>query len=417
MPSVNNEAIEERLKELVGPAILSQMDSYRALNMRSRILTLPLMVGIVLTILWRQVPSICELVRILAREDLFWSKAVTVSQQAVSGRFLIFPAQLFAGAYKALLPHLQARWEERKGRPLPAAIEKARPHFDHIWVADGSTLEALFRKLQSLEDVPVGQLAGKMCMVIDLMRQLPLEIWFSERAQAFDTTFIPNLLQLVEAKSLLILDRGFYDFRFFASLQEKEAHFITRVKSNAKIEVVRWLTKTERVKDLIVHLGAGLNDTPILTVRIVEVQFCGVWYRYLTSVLDPQILPPLVVADLYRRRWRIEDAFNVAKRLLNLAYLWTGSINGIQLQIWATWLFYAVLVDLGDAVADAMTLPFERISLEMLFRGLYHFALAFEQGKASDPVAYFADPRNRDLAIVKRIRKKTPMLDLSPYPI
>ncbi|MBE9051880.1 hypothetical protein IQ243_15905 [Nostocales cyanobacterium LEGE 11386] len=29
--------------------------------------------------------------------------------------------------------------------------------------------------------------------------------------------------------------------------------------------------------------------------------------------------------------------------------------GGIQLQIWGTWLFYAVLVDLGDAVTVAPT--------------------------------------------------------------
>ena len=37
------------------------------------------------------------------------------------------------------------------------------------------------------------------------------------------------------------------------------------------------------------------------------------------SFLDPEVLPPFVVADIYRRRWRIEDAFNTAKRLLNLS--------------------------------------------------------------------------------------------------
>jgi len=36
-------------------------------------------------------------------------------------------------------------------------------------------------------------------------------------------------------------------------------------------------------------------------------------------------------------------------------------------------LFYAVLIDLADAVADELAVPFDRISLEMLFRGLYHF--------------------------------------------
>ena len=69
------------------------------------------------------------------------------------------------------------------------------------------------------------------------------------------------------------------------------------------------------------------------------------WYSYITSVLDPAVLPPYVVADLYRGGARIGEAFNTVKRLLGLSYLWTGSINGVKLQMWANWLFYAVLVD------------------------------------------------------------------------
>ena len=202
-PSANNEAIENRLHELLTPAVFGQMAYYRQLGMRSRILTLPLMVAAVLTLLWRQVPSVCELTRVLEREDLLWCRSVKVSQQALSERFLVFPYQLFERVYKALLPVLQERWAKRQQRPLPAAIQTARQHFDQIWVADGSALEALFRKLKSLEDVPAGKLAGKMCMVIDLVRQLPVEIWFSEHAQAFDTHFIPDLKDLVKEKTLL----------------------------------------------------------------------------------------------------------------------------------------------------------------------------------------------------------------------
>ena len=123
-----------------------------------------------------------------------------------------------------------------------------------------------------------------------------------------------------------------------------------------------------------------------------------------------------VVADLYRRRWRIEEAFNTVKRLLGLSYLWTGSLNGIQLQIWGTWLFYAVLVDLGDAVADELVLPFDRISLEMIYRGLYHFNVAHQKGLATDPVKYFASPKNQDLGVVKTKRKSTVKLIVAPFP-
>lgn len=416
-PSASNEVIEEHMNALLSPSVFSQEGYYRSLGLRSRILTLPLMVAAVLTLIWRQVPSVHELTRMLNREDLLWCKAVKVAQQSLSERFLVFPAELFERVYKDILPTLVSRWDARQDRPVPPAIAVAQKHFDHIWAADGSTLEALFRKLGSLEAAEVGQLAGKMCLVLDLVRQLPIELWFTEESRAYDTNFTAKLLDLVGAKTLLILDRGFYDFTFFAHLIDLGAHFITRLKSNAKIARIRTLTTTDTVRDTIIRLGTGQNGVPILTLRLIEVRFGKTWYRYATSVLDPQVLPPFVVADLYRRRWRIEDAFNTAKRLLGLAYLWTGSVNGIQLQIWATWLFYAVLVDLGDAVADAMALPFDHISLEMVFRGIYHFTKAFQQGKATDPVTYFAAPENQDLGIVKQKRKQTPKLILDPYPI
>ena len=88
----------------------------------------------------------------------------------------------------------------------------------------------------------------------------------------------------------------------------------------------------------------------------------------------------------------------------------------MKLQIWATWLFYAVLIDLADAVAEELALPFDRISLEMLFRGLYHFNQAYAKGKTTEPVLFFAASENQHLDLVKTVRKKLKSLDLSPYP-
>ena len=166
----------------------------------------------------------------------------------------------------------------------------------------------------------------------------------------------------------------------------------------------------------MINLGSGTKKTPIITLRLIEIKVGNIWYSYLTSVLDPAILPPYVVADLYGKRWKIEDIFNLIKRLLNLSYLWTGSINGIKLQIWGTWLFYAILVDMGDAVADELSLPLDSISLEMIYRGMYHFYVARQKGKATDPIKYFAAPENKDLGIVKRQRKHNIKLIVAPFP-
>jgi len=37
----------------------------------------------------------------------------------------------------------------------------------------------------------------------------------------------------------------------------------------------------------------------------------------------------------------------------------------------------------------------------MIYRGMYHFYVAYQKELAFDPIEYFADPQNRDLGIVK----------------
>lgn len=409
-PMVKNEVIEERLKSLLTPAILGQQGYARLLGLRERILSFPVMVAAVLTLLWRQVPSVCELSRTLAREDCLWAGRVKVSQQALSQRFLSFPAELFQRVLMALLPRLQRRWSERQ-RPLPAAVVQARQHFREILIVDGSTLEALFRKLKALEELPRGTLAGKICTVIDLASRLPRYIWFTGVASAHDTHFLEQVLKVSGQGTLWIFDRGFYDFGFFEQVIARGAAWITRSKSNLVYRVSRVLEQSEFIRDRLVYIEGCRSP-----LRLVEVRFGRQWYRYLTSVVDPRVLPAEVVADLYRRRWRIEEAFLIVKRVLNLAYLWTGSENGVLLQVWSTWLFFAVLVDLGDAVAEELRIEFDRISLEMLIRGLYHFSVAYQKGLADDPIKYFAAPENQDLGVVKRIRKKRPPAADPPPP-
>ena len=417
-PNVNNEAISQQLEDLVKPCVYQQLAYYRSLGMRARILSLPLMLAAVLTLVWRQVPSVRELNRILARENLLWAKATSVSQQALSQRLLTFPADLFERILTDLLVILNQRWSQRKKRPLPPSVAYANQHFEQLWIVDASTLEALFRKLKSLETSSLGKLGGRICAVVDLKTRYPVQTWFREHPYAHESNFVPNLLKLVIPKTLLLLDRGFWNYSLFEQLIELHSDFITRLKTNAQYKSVSILSQSSTHKDTLIRLGTGYQGNPILDLRLVEIRHGRSWYRYLTSVLDPNVLPPFVVGDLYSRRWRIEESFLLLKRLLGLSYLWTGSINGIKLQIWATWLFYAVLIDISDEIADELTLPFDSISVEMVFRGIYHFTQALNQGNATNLVRYLTAPENRDLGIVKSSRPKRakPPLDLSSFP-
>jgi hypothetical protein len=74
--------------------------------------------------------------------------------RAISQRFLTFPAELLERVFKELLPKLRQAWQERHRRSLPESVQFTLSKFERIWIADSSTLEALFRKLKSLADVP-----------------------------------------------------------------------------------------------------------------------------------------------------------------------------------------------------------------------------------------------------------------------
>ena len=81
-PNLDNQVISQQIEDLVKPCVDNQLAHYRCLGMRVRILSWPLMLAAVLTLVERQVPSVRELNRMLARENLLWVKATRGSQPA-----------------------------------------------------------------------------------------------------------------------------------------------------------------------------------------------------------------------------------------------------------------------------------------------------------------------------------------------
>lgn len=400
-PAPPCEAVEARLAEVVQPATYAVVEQYRQLGLRYRILTLPVMMALVLALIWRQIPSVTTLAQTLAREPLLWVPPLRVSQQALSQRLRCLPAALFASVFEGVLPTLLARATARS-RPRPPAITRALAHFPTIWVVDGSALEAVFRKVGAVRDRTAPVFGGKLLAVLDLPSKLPVHLWWEPEMRANDKRFLDRLRAVLAPGTLLVMDAGFYAFPWFDWLTEHQCGFLTRPRSQLTFDLVRTLSETPTVRDRVIHLGAYRANPCTHPVRLVEVLVGHTWQLYLTNVLDPTVLPAADVVDLYSRRWRVEEAFLLVKRLLNLAYLWTAAPNGIQLQLWATWLLYAILIDLSDAVADELDQPLDRISIEMVYRGLYFFTGAFARGEASDPVTYLA--AQSDLGILKRRR-------------
>jgi DDE family transposase len=333
-----------------------------------------------------------------------WVDERKVSQQAVEQRLGSLPALLFERVLHELLPLMAHRWQERT-RPLPPALRHAQQHFSAVLALDGSTLDALVRKCGLLRDGQGSVLAGRLAALLDVITRLPQALWYEQDQHANDQRFWERALAALERGSLLIFDLGFLNFSRFDELTDAGVWFLTRMEQRTVYQVEKLLRTTAQLHEQLVWVGSGPSSRCSHQLRLVEWQHQGKWYRYLTNVVEPKVLPAEYVVALYWQRWRIEDAFNVVKRLLGLAYFWSGSINGIQVQLWASWILYAVLVDLTDAVAQTLNRPFQALSMEMVYRGLYHFTQAHHRGKADDIVAYLAADAE-GLGIIKRKRKK-----------
>ena len=52
----------------------------------------------------------------------------------------------------------------------------------------------------------------------------------------------------------------------------------------------------------------------------------------------------------------------------------------------------------------------------MIYRGLYHFYVAYQKSKRTDPIEYFLAPENQDLGVVKQQRKRHIKLIVAPFP-
>lgn len=398
--------VEARLAELIHPATLAQVAAFRERGLRERVLTLPVMVAFVLSLVWRQLGSVAEAVRVLAQEGLLWADPLAVSPQAVSQRLRRFPAALFERVLLDALPAMHERWQARQ-RPVPAVLARAQRRFGAVLALDGSTLDAVLHKVGLLRAAPPGALAGRIAALLDVVTHLPRQVWYEADQRANDQRFWDRAVAAVPRGALLLFDGGFLNYAHYDALTAAGTWFLTRAGAKMAYRAERVLRATADCHDLLVRVGSHPQHRCARPLRLIEVRVKGQWRRYLTNVCDPQHLAAEDAVVLYAGRWRVEDAFLAVKRLLGLAYLWTGAVNGVLTQVWATWLLYAALVDLTDAVAEALRVPFREVSLEMVYRGLYHFTQASQRGAAGEVVAYLA-ANAKLLGLLKRQRRAPP---------
>ena len=144
------------------------------------------------------------------------------------------------------------------------------------------------------------------------------------------TTFAPG--------TIVVMDRGYLDYAWFARLEAQRVIFVTRMKEKTAYDVVATRPVPTRggiVADEQIVLTGPLTrtkypaDRPLRRIELRTAE--GLTLVFLTNHLD---LGATTVARLYQDRWQIELFFKALKQHLRVRTFVGTSPNALHIQIW-----------------------------------------------------------------------------------
>jgi len=166
---------------------------------------------------------------------------------------------------------------------------------------------------------------ARVSQLFDVLGKITVDAIISPKSDGERELAAQHVLKLMP-NDLVLLDRGYPAWWLFGAILSMQANFCARV-SCTKWKVVRKFFHSGRAEKTI-SLPApltsiakcrqlGLDLTP-LTLRLVRIERQGKVQILITSLLDIQKYPIEIFADLYHRRWPVEEDYKAIKCRMEL---------------------------------------------------------------------------------------------------
>jgi hypothetical protein len=152
----------------------------------------------------------------------------------------------------------------------------------------------------------------------------------------------------IEAGATYVFDLGYYDYEWWARLDAAGCRIVTRFKTSTPLCEAKDLPLAPGTRVLSDRIGflparqakARKNPMADAVREIVVVTDTGKTLRLLSNDLDA---PADEIADLYKRRWRIELFFRLMKQTLRIKRLMGRSQNAVRIQLAAALIAHLLL--------------------------------------------------------------------------
>lgn len=274
--------------------------------------------------------------------------------------------RFFANLYEAFLLQVLPRAQPCYASP----VHTLREYFKEVWIVDGSRLDAVAKRLKLLWDVRAQVLPGCLTAFYDLYRGMVRHLAFNADAAAGELPRALAALEHVPEGTLLVGDRLYGVGAFFAALSERGLFGLCRRNGRQSWRWLRELSKTYIAEgtawDTLIEIK-GKKDIPTQTLRWIRWRKGRESWEMLTKVVEPQRLSVRDALRLYPWRWKVERLFFDLKEVLNLHRFYTGSPNGVAMQVYAAALVHTAFRVAQGHIAQAIGTQPEEISPARFF--------------------------------------------------
>ena len=152
----------------------------------------------------------------------------------------------------------------------------------------------------------------------------------------------------IEAGASYVFDLGFYDYSWWAKIDDGGGRFVTRLKKSTPLRIIKenCVPKSsnilqDRIGFLPERLARSRKNPLQVAVRELEVVIAtGKRLRIVTNDLDA---PAEEIADLYKQRWQIELFFRWVKQTLRIKHFIGVSENAVRIQIIVALIAFLIL--------------------------------------------------------------------------
>lgn len=152
----------------------------------------------------------------------------------------------------------------------------------------------------------------------------------------------------IQPGATYVFDLGFYDYAWWAELDQAGCRIVTRFKANTPLLQVRDMPirpGSSVISDRIGFLperqaSRRKNPMQVAVREVVVTTETGKQLRILTNDIDA---PAHEIADLYKRRWLIELFFRLMKQMLRITKFIGRSENAVRIQIAAALIAFLLL--------------------------------------------------------------------------